>query len=223
MSLNIKKAAKAEEVAKFIALSVLNQLKSGKNVLLFLTGGSSVDIGVKISDLLKKHDCKNLTIMLTDERYGKVGHPDSNWQQLIEQGFDLPQANLVPVLTGDDLALTTEKFNENLAYEFNIAHYRIGLFGIGLDGHTAGILHDSVALKSTDLVCGYETPKFSRITITPNLIENLDEAVVFLRGEEKWPVLEDFKKNIDIMKMPAQVLKKVPLLTVFTDNPGSRT
>ena len=38
--------------------------------------------------------------MLTDERYGPVGHPDSNWSQLLQKGFDLPQAKLVPVLTG---------------------------------------------------------------------------------------------------------------------------
>lgn len=219
MSFNIRTTTKAEEVASFVVVSILNQLKLGKNVLLFLSGGSNISVGVKIAELLKSEDCKNLTITLVDERYGDFGHPNSNWQKLLDQGFDLPQAKLIPVLGGDDPTFTVEKFNENMAYEFNVAEYTIGLFGVGLDGHTAGILPNSVAVQSQDLVCGYETQEFYRITITPNLIENLNEAVVFVQGEEKWPVLDDLQKNIDIMKMPAQVLKKVKLLTVFTDNP----
>jgi 6-phosphogluconolactonase/glucosamine-6-phosphate isomerase/deaminase len=67
------------------------------------------------------------------------------------------------------------------------------------------------------LVCGYDTPTFSRITITPKAIEKLDEAVVWMQGENKWNVLKDLEKDIDIKKQPAQILKKVPLLTIFTD------
>lgn len=156
--------------------------------------------------------------MMTDERYGPLGHKDSNWQQLIEKGFNLPQALLVPILTGEDRATTTLKFNEVLNREFMRVEYKIGLFGVGADGHTAGILPESGAVSSEDLAFGYDTPTFSRITITPKVIEKLDEAVVFMQGEEKWEVVKDLlEKNIEITKQPAQILKKVPLLTIFTD------
>ena len=37
-----------------------------------------------------------------------------------------------------------------------------------------------------------------------------------------YAVLKDLEKEIDITKQPAQILKKVPLLTIFTDyNPVS--
>lgn len=226
MSLTIKTTTNTDDPANFIALSISNQLKFGKTVLFFVTGGSSIYVAVKVAEYLKNQDCHNLTILLGDERYGAIGHPDSNWQQMLDKGFSLPGAKLVPILTGDDLATTTEKFNENLAYEFNIAGYTIGLFGVGADGHTMGILPDSEAVNSEDLAFGYETRTFSRITITPALIEKLDEAVVFMQGKEKWGVLEDLaspvgsrpmEKNIAIIKQPAQVLKKVRLLTIFTD------
>ena len=110
-----------------------------------------------------------------------------------------------------------------LEQEFKRAKYKIGLFGIGKDGHTAGILPNSVAIECKDLVCGYDTLVFSRITITPNAIKQLDEAVVFAQGEEKWSVLENLiNENIDIMKQPTQVLKKVPLLTIFSDYKSSQ-
>ena len=160
--------------------------------------------------------------MLTDERYGTLDHIDSNWNQLIQKGFNLPQAKLIPILTGDDFEMTIEKFNKNLACEFNVSDYTIGLFGVGKDGHTAGIIPNNSAVTSKELACGHHTETFSRITITPKIIKEFNEAVVFMQGKEKWDVVENFNKNIDIMEMPAQILKKVPLLTIFTDYSGSQ-
>lgn len=207
-----------ESPAEFISESILRQLNSGKKVLFFVTGGSSVAVGVKVSVLLKNHDLKNLTVMLTDERYGPLGHPDSNWSQLLQKGFILPQAKLVPVLTGDSSVITTEKFNKNLEQEFKNAGYRIGLFGVGKDGHTAGNLPGSESVISKDLAFGYDTHAFYRITMTPKAIEKLDEIVVWMQGSEKWPVLEDLQnKDLNIIEQPAQILKKVLLLTFFSD------
>lgn len=224
MSTTFKLTTKPQEAANFIVLSILNKLKSGKRVLFFLTGGSSIAVGVKIAELLREYPqqnlIKNLTIMLTDERYGPLDHLDSNWYQLIQKGFSLPTALLIPTLIGADTITTTEKFNKNLNEEFMVEGYKIGLFGIGQDGHTAGILPDSLAVSSEDLAFGYDTPTFSRITITPCAIEKLDEAVVWAQGEDKWKVLKDLEKDISVAQQPSQILKKVPLLTIFTDYVG---
>ena len=222
MSLKINTTTRTEDVANFSASSILDQLRLGKHVLFFVTGGSSISVCVRIAELLKAETNKdlihNLTITLTDERYGPVGHSDSNWQQLIDMGFDLPGALLIPILTGDDRATTAEKFNKILNEEFMVAEYKIGLFGIGADGHTSGILPGSDAVKFEDLACGYDTPSFSRITMTPKAIEKLDEAVAWVQGENKWWVIKNLlEKDINITKQPAQILKKVPLLTIFTD------
>ncbi len=218
MSLNIKTTNSVFEVAEIISSSILKQLDSGKKVLFFVTGGSSIAVCSKIADILKSHPHHNLTIMLTDERYGSLGHSDSNWSKLIETGFDLPDANLIPILTGDDRDTTTEKFIENLKNEFTNADFKMGLFGVGADGHTAGILPGTVAVENDNLACGYDTEVFSRITITKNTIEKLDEIFAFIQGENKWPVIRDLEeKDVDIIKQPAQILKRVPLLTIFTD------
>lgn len=221
MSLTIKITTNPEEAANFIALSVLGKLKEGKRVLLFLTGGSSITVGIKIADILRgngeKDLIENLTITLTDERYGPVDHFNSNYFQLAEKGFNLPQAKVIPILVDDDRNITTEKFEIALDRELKEADYKIGLFGIGVDGHTAGILPESEAVLSENLAHSYDTPTFSRITMTPKAIEKLDEAIIWAQGEDKWKVIEDLQKDIEIIKQPAQILKKVPLLTIFTD------
>jgi len=236
MSFSIKTTTRVEDAAKFVASSILNQLRIGKKVLFFVTGGSSIAIGAKVAELLRNNPeqnlIENLTIMMTDERYGPLDHKDSNWHQLMEKGFSLPNAKLIPILTGEDRATTVKNFNANLNQELIKAEYKISLFGIGADGHTCGILPESGAVTSEDLAYGYDTPTFSRVTITPKVIEKLDEAVVWVQGEEKWKVIEDLiaspvdglrprEKDIDITKQPAQILKKVPLLTIFTDYPSS--
>ena len=218
MSLNIKTTTNLEDPARFIADSIIRELGKGKKVLFFATGGSSIAVASKMAELLNGKLLQNLTIVLTDERYGALNHPDSNWYQLMKKGFDLPGAILIPTLIGEDIIATTKKFNIILGKQLEKAEYKIGLFGVGKDGHTAGNLPGSIAVLSQDLACHYETPAFARITITPRAIKMLDEAVVWMQGQEKWQVVKDLLgSDIDIIKQPAQILKKIPLLTIFTD------
>ncbi|MDD5721565.1 MAG: 6-phosphogluconolactonase [Candidatus Pacebacteria bacterium] len=230
MNINLKMTTKVEEAAGFMADSILSQLKTGRQVLFFVTGGSSIAVGAKVSELLRnspeRNLIKNITVMMTDERYGPLDHPDSNWYQQMQKGFSLPGAKLIPILDGSDRASTTLKFNANLSRELmddKEKRYKIGLFGIGADGHTSGILPGSEAVNSEDLAYGYDTPTFSRVTITPKVIEKLDEVVVWVQGKEKWGVVKDLlEKDIEILKQPAQILKKVPILTIFSDYDGKR-
>ena len=76
---------------------------------------------------------------------------------------------------------------------------------------------DSPAISEDDLVCSYKTPLFDRITITPKIISVLDEAVVLVFGELKWPAIKKLEEDSSIIDEPAQVLKRVKLLTIFSD------
>jgi 6-phosphogluconolactonase/glucosamine-6-phosphate isomerase/deaminase len=218
MNINIKTTTNVEDEAGFVAEIIIKKLSEGKKVLFFITGGSSVATGVEVAKLLKDQSLGNLTVMMTDERYGPLGHPDSNWYQHIQKGFELPEATIIPILTGEGIEKTTEQFNITLSSELGKDQYKIGLFGVGKDGHTAGNLPGSIAVESKDFASHYDTPAFSRITMTPFAIQKLDEAVVWMQGQEKWGVVKDLiENNIEIMKQPAQILKKIPLLTIFTD------
>jgi len=226
MNIAIEKTTDVETPAKFLAESILRQLESGKKVLWFATGGSSIPVVIETARIIGKSShsgiCRNLHITLTDERYGPQGHPNSNWKQLIDKGFNLPDAKLIHILTGRDIVETTKTFNAILKQELAEMTFKIGLFGIGADGHTAGILPGSPAIDSECLAYSYTAPLFERITITLEVIDQLDEAVVFMQGEQKWHIISDLEKDIPVSVQPAQILKVIPTLTIFTDYPGNR-
>lgn len=217
MNLNIKEVVDIKKIAETIASSINEKLELGKSVLLLFSGGSAIPLEIEIVKRIKENFENKLVVSLVDERYGPVGHPNSNWATLKNKGFDILNAKKIPVLEGENINITILDFKEILKNELERADYKVGVFGMGIDGHTAGILPHSEAIHSEDLVCYYSTLLYDRITITPKVISQLDEAFAYVMGEEKWGALENLEKDLSTEEQPAQLLKKVPLLTIFTD------
>ncbi len=215
MKLDIRKEKGVKGAAEFVAGSILAQLAKGKKVLWLVAGGSSIPVAVAASKIIRKHPHKKLCVTLTDERYGEVGHSDSNWAKLLARDFKLPQANLKPVLKGRNMEIAVSAFRTELEKLYKWADWKIGIFGVGMDGHTAGILPESDAVSVPRLAFGYYTEKFNRITMTAKAIGMLDQAVVFSKGEKKRKAINQLSKNLPVSKMPAQALKQIPLLTIF--------
>ena len=207
-------------VVEHMAKRLREELGVGKKVFWLVSGGSAIEVAVEVSKKLTGLRLDLLTVSLTDERYGAVGHPDSNWQKLLDAGFSIPGANLKPVLFGKEMTTTVTDFAETLITGFGECDTSIGLFGIGADGHTAGILPGSPAVNDTNLACGYDAGEFKRITVTPSLIKLFDEAVVYAVGDTKWPVIDRLDGEHSISDLPAQALKQVSNLTIFNDRKG---
>lgn len=188
-------------------------------VLWLLSGGSAISLEVETARRLTGQSAlERLTVSLIDERYGPPGHPESNWQKLIEAGFDLPNAQMAPVLAGKDSVETLEEYRSLLDAKLRGEAYVIGVLGIGADGHTAGILPASPAVASDDLALTYQAEEFNRITITCMGLEALDEAVVYAYGEPKHAVIRQLaERNLSPAEQPAQIIKKIPRWSVFND------
>jgi hypothetical protein len=57
--------------------------------------------------------------------------------------------------------------------------------------------------------------------MTAPAITRLDEAVVYAIGENKWPVLAQLaQSDLPLTDQPAQVLKRVRIVTIFNDHTG---
>lgn len=210
-----------EQIADFVAQTVINHLKDGQRVLWLLPGGSAIKVATLAAKQIAAHDHHNLIITLTDERFGPTGHADSNWRQLQDAGFILSQAQLISVLENQDFLETAVSWSKKLSAALKAADYIIGLFGIGADGHTAGILPNSPAADSSELVCAYDAGNFKRISTTPLTISQVNEAMVFAFGEAKWPALRNLNKDLPLEEQPAQALKNVKKLTIFSDYENS--
>lgn len=201
--------------------SVLREhLDKGEKVTWLVCGGSAVDIAAAVSEALFGTDVLRLTVTLTDERFGEVGHEDSNWIQLEKAGFQLEKAFTVPVLTNKNMEQTVADFDTTLDNMLHNADYKIALFGMGADGHIAGILPESGAILAEGLAAGYQTPDFTRITMTFEAIKLLDEAVLYVRGGKKLKALQDLQQPLTLQHQPAQIIKKLSKATVYNDQIG---
>jgi 6-phosphogluconolactonase/glucosamine-6-phosphate isomerase/deaminase len=217
MSLNIKTTKEIEEVADFVAFSINKELELGKRVLWFVCGGSSIPVEVLIAKKIKENFSDKLVVTLTDERYGNEKHLESNWFKLENAGFKIKGAKMIPFLSGDGISETTKKVRGILKEELDKAQYKIGVFGVGIDSHTAGLLPHTLSVENNELVYTYEADLYNRITITPKTILMLDEAILCVFGSDKWPILKKLEVDTPLEVEPVQILKKVLLLTIFTD------
>lgn len=208
-----------QAAADHIAKTIIDKLASGKKVFWFLSGGSGINVVLEVARQLADYDLKNLSVTLTDERYGPVGHPNENWQQLLDQGFSLPEATLYRPLIDKDPITTTNRFSTWVAQHMADAHYSICLFGIGSDGHIAGIKPNSSAVTANAWAEYFQGDDFERITITLLPISQLNEAVIQASGTDKTLALQSLRtQSLSVLEQPAQALKNIPLATLYTDN-----
>lgn len=219
MSIHLQKISSLEPVVDFLFNLLSKELEDSQTVFWLVPGGSSIKIAALVSQRLAQQDHHRLIVSLTDERYGPVDHQDSNWHQLQEAGFALPEATLLPVLLNNrDYTQVITEYGNSLHRALEQAAVSIGFFGIGADGHTAGMLPNSPAVTSLDYACGYQTETFNRITMTPVAVKQLDIAVAYAIGQEKWPIIDQLADNtIALTEQPAQILKTVPEFTLFND------
>lgn len=189
----------------------ISEKSQSQRVLYFASGGSSIPISIKIINSLPLNVRAQLLFTLTDERYGKVGHPDSNWQQFVVGGIDFSGIDTLPILT-DPVASKEEtamQFAEELRKQFEDHPYTIALFGIGADSHIAGILPHSPAVKEvTQLVSSYHAGQYERITITPPVFPLIDSAYIYARGEAKKDAVEKLESDLPFLEYPNQLVKR---------------
>lgn len=198
---------------------IKDHLIKGEQVLWLLSGGSGITVAVEVSKRLRLLDLSKLFVSLTDERYGIIDHDDENWKQLLDAGFILPKANLYRPLIGKDIVTTTVAFGDWLFTQLEKSDFKIGFFGIGIDGHTAGIKPHSSAITSPNLTASFIGSDFTRITITFSTIKQLDVAIVQASGKNKLPVIHSlFTSNQSLDNQPAQIFKELPHATLYTDN-----
>jgi 6-phosphogluconolactonase/glucosamine-6-phosphate isomerase/deaminase len=215
-----KKVSSAEPAIAYLVDTLKAHLSKGEKVLWLLPGGSAIAAAVEVARRLQGTELANLTVGLTDERYGEPGHADSNWQQLLAAGLELPGARLLPVLRGLNAQETAAVWQAVLTDALKTTDYRLGFLGMGPDGHTAGILPHSPATQTREFVAVYEGGPYQRITATAPALTCLDEAVVLATGEAKRQAFENLQTVKSLQEQPAQLLKHIPNSIIFNDLTG---
>jgi len=232
--------------AKALAKEIQTQIENRIPILLMLSGGSALQVTETLANILNTKTYHNnlLTVSVVDERV--VQGEDNNYQSLQKSLFGkwAKNNNVYWIDTGvknsedvGNVEKHAEKFGKDLHTwkRKNSQGQIIALLGVGVDGHTAGILpfeeNPALSLEEWNWVVGYNIENYSsepdkinphhfRSTTTPNFIINsVDTVLVYMVGNEKKNALKGIVTNEgDIKKTPARIFRERQKLTrIFTD------
>ncbi len=219
--MNFIQSKDGHEGVEAMARAIIDALAKGE-VLWLICGGSNIPLAKAAMDIVRAgvlpEQLKNLTVGETDERYGMPGHPDSNWRQMHDVQFNFDSVQSLPILLGKDLEQTSADYAVVLSEALSKNPHVVAQFGMGADGHVAGMLPHTGGLEATELVFGYESLPFTRVSITPPVFEKIDEAFVFVFGDSKHEaVTKLWQKDLTIEEMPCQILKRIPECSFYSD------
>lgn len=209
-----------KDLSNLVAHRLNKLLEQNARVIWLVSGGSNIPISVDASRLINKVLASKLVIMQTDERFVPINSPNCNWKQLIDAGFIVGDAEVLPIIIDESSTLeqTAERYNSIVINEFAKSDCIYGQFGIGGDGHIAGVKPETVATTAVDMVTGYRADDFARITLTFDALLKVNYADVFAYGDSKKSALEKLKSNntsLDIL--PSGILWKIEKSTVYND------
>ncbi len=209
-----------ESAAIALGQRLRSELAAGRRVLWLVSGGSNIGPSVSIMKSLSGELSRNLTVIPCDERYGQPGHVDSNWQQLLDGGFDGKQATLLPALKeGLDFNQNTSFYNDLMAKATSSADVIIVQLGMGSDGHVSGILPKTPACRETvESIVNYEAPPLRRMTSTFHNLRQASAIYLLAYGEGKADQLRRLKaEDVPLDEQPAQILKEISEAYVYND------
>lgn len=214
----IHKVSDTQPAANEICEAIRLNSQADRPIILLLCGGSNIKTAIKIFSTMERNELKVASISLTDERFGPIGHKDSNWQQLVEAGAKFNVTSSHPLLTDKlNREQTAEAYASWLNNLVNQKAYFIALFGVGADGHTAGLLPHNPALGSAKMAVEYQAGDYERISIGPEFFQHIDHAVVAANDDSKWPILEALDGTADkpVADMPAMLLHRCKALVLY--------
>jgi len=209
-----------QDAGKIVGETLKRHLDEGERVTWLLSGGSGKGVAHAALPYLSDANLENLYISLTDERFGPVGHPDENWQQLLDEGFSAPGASLYRPLKDVDAETTAKDFGDWLGEQCAESDFCLAIFGMGTDGHTVGIKPQSPAFTANSLAVAYAGEDFERITMTPAAFSCVNQAVIQVSGSDKKDALRKLLRDSPApTDQPAQLLKTIPKIALYTNIP----
>jgi 6-phosphogluconolactonase/glucosamine-6-phosphate isomerase/deaminase len=191
---------------------------SDAKTALFLSGGNTPK---KLYEEIAEEKALRVgAVLQVDERFGERFHKKSNELMIKDTGLlkFLEDQNIrfYPILEDKDIEPTASDYDETLRFLFKYFPKTVGIFGIGEDGHIAGIpsipeISKRIFDDQSSLITFYEdeSGKYgARITMSYLAISQLDLIIVLVLGQEKRETLAQIFKGESVEEMPARILLK---------------
>lgn len=214
------------------ALNELLTQYGARPILLLLSGGSALQILEGVSDeVLGTH----VTLSVLDERYSTDPFINNCTQLKATDFFARTTKRGVQTFSTEVHEQTMTELSASWVHSLHVWKDKhpdgavIATMGVGSDGHTAGMFGGEygVDFSGPEWVVSYSVPKevheyTKRITTTYTFLkECVDEAIVYVVGEEKRPILERLTQSVcTTTDMPSCIFHEMQSVKVYTDIHG---
>lgn len=214
--IQVKDAEEGIEVAQAVLEKILD-----RKTILFLSGGKTPK--ELFEQVAQGQQLQVGAVALVDERYGEKFHANSNEKMVQDTGLyrflELQNIPFYPILQNEkSREVSAEEYDQILRHIFATFPKSVGILGIGLDGHTAGLPAQSSKFKVQNsklddyhLVTDFDNfpgDFKERISMTFLGLSMLDILLVLVFGEEKKEALELFFSDGTDEEIPSRFLRK---------------
>jgi 6-phosphogluconolactonase len=141
-------------------------------------------------------DWSKVTVLIGDERYVPLNHPDSNWGSIMKifddhKEFDVMQRIAPSILP--TVELTAADYQSKIL-PLALDRFDLVWLGVGEDGHTLSLFPDNPGFTEPTHqlvipVSGSPKPPAQRISLSMKALESIVELVIFATGTAKRDIL----------------------------------
>jgi len=213
------KTALSAHFAEMFAAQVKQTPDNDKYTVL-LSGGSTPKA---IYQYLAQHyadtiNWKKVLFFWGDERMVPPDHSESNYRMAKESLFDhisIPENNIFRIQGENSVENEVVAYNDllkkNVKHENGNPCFNLVLLGLGVDGHTASIFPDQIALYNSSNYCEPARNPYSgqqRISVTGRVINEAKQVCFLVTGKNKaQKVYQILHKTAEWEKLPASLVK----------------
>ena len=200
MRLKLFKNVEAMEVAALSLLETRMRMATSQPYALILPGGRTP---LGIYQALAGNPMKvsgGLRIILSDERHVPIDSADSNYRTMRDmiQALGIRDDHVLRVYTEFSLEEAANRYDAALrAYIGKGGRIKLGLLGLGPDGHTASLFgaNDIFRGQGRYAMAVKRDPGINRISVTRDLLQKAEQIVFMASGVEKGEVVHRLTKN----------------------------
>jgi len=224
---NVKKFKDIEELSVFAAKKIITvgkrSIKKNDRFTIVLSGGTTPKTLyqlLKTEEYKKQLDWEKVFFFLGDERDVSPMSDQSNFRMINENLFKalkMPKPNILrwntEIIKAEEVA---ENYEKTIKRFFGLENgefpkFDMILLGMGDDGHTASLFPATSALQEEKRIAvnnWVEKYDANRLTMTYPVINNADNILFLVSGEEKAEALKEVLKGApNFEKFPSQKIK----------------
>lgn len=197
----------AEKLAERMYSVIEKNDSKGDKTFIAVSGGNTPRIlfNVLAEDYGGKINWGNTFFFWVDERCVPPEDQDSNYgmtKKFLFDKIDIPEENIHRIrgenVPEKEAVRYTGEIDGLLKFKNKYPNFDLMIMGVGPDGHTASIFPDQLQLLKSEHVCAVGIHPQSgqkRVTLTGNVINNSDNVLFLIIGEDKAEVIADIIKQ----------------------------